>query len=32
MTAVVNASDQGHQSNLPVRMGMYVGVEGVGGR
>jgi len=31
ITAVVNASDQGHQSDLPVRMGMYVGEEGVDG-
>jgi len=31
MTAVVNASDQGHQSDLPVRIGIYVGDEGVVG-
>jgi len=29
MTAVINTSDQGHQSDLPVRTGMYVGVEGI---
>ena len=29
MIAIISASDQGHQSNLPVRMGIYVGEEGV---
>jgi len=31
MTAVVNASDQEHQSDLPMRMGIYVGDEGAVG-
>jgi len=31
MTAIVNASDQEHQSDLPVRIGIYVGDEGVVG-
>jgi len=31
MIAVITASDHGHQLDLPVRMGMYVGEEGVGG-
>jgi len=29
ITAIVNTSDQGHQSDLPVRMGMYIGEEGI---
>jgi len=31
MIAIISTSDQGHQSNLPVRMGMYIGEEGVRG-
>ena len=31
MIAIISTSDQGHQSDLPVRMGISVGEEGVDG-